>query len=365
MECNKDEAIRARGIAQHKMQNNDFEGAKRIALRAQKLFPDLENITQLLTVCHVHHCAKHKIYGSEMDWYGILQLERSSDEGSIKKQYRKLALLLHPDKNKFAGAEAAFKLIVEANTVLTDQTKRSRYDTKTAPKPTAHPSNTASTSSVGRQYKSTNNSQSGCSGFAAQNDMKTAPKQQNNMKTAPKPTTHPSKTTSTASVDRQYKSTNNSQNGCSDFAAQNDMKTAPKPTPHPSNGASAASINRAYKSANKNQNGRSNFTAQHDTRATPKPTPHPSNGASAASAGWQNQSSNNNQNGCSNSYQPACHQWQHCNKAGSCSNVKMPTPNVKEGKKGVKMPKPNAEDGTKGVKMPKSNERDVKKSVVM
>jgi curved DNA-binding protein CbpA len=29
----------------------------------------------------------------------------------IKKQYRKFALQLHPDKNKFSGAEAAFKLI--------------------------------------------------------------------------------------------------------------------------------------------------------------------------------------------------------------------------------------------------------------
>ncbi|GMI88834.1 hypothetical protein like AT3G04980 [Hibiscus trionum] len=136
MECNKDEAIRAMGIAQHKMQNHDFEGAKKFALKAQKLFPELENITQLLTLCDVHHCAKHKVYGSEMDWYGILQLERSADEGSVKKQYRKLALLLHPDKNKFAGADAAFKLIGEANAVLTDQTKRSRYDMKTAPKPT-------------------------------------------------------------------------------------------------------------------------------------------------------------------------------------------------------------------------------------
>ncbi|KAK9043562.1 hypothetical protein V6N11_071898 [Hibiscus sabdariffa] len=111
MECNKDEAIRAREIPQHKMQNNDFEGAERIALKPHKLFPDLENITQLLTVY----------------------------------------------KNKFAGAEAVFKLIGEANAILTDQTKRSRYDTKTAPKPTAQPSNTASTASVDWQYKSTNN----------------------------------------------------------------------------------------------------------------------------------------------------------------------------------------------------------------
>ncbi|XP_021283227.1 uncharacterized protein LOC110415816 [Herrania umbratica] len=171
MECNKEEAVRAKGIAEQKMQNGDFEGAKKFALKAQKLFPELENISQLLTVCNVHCCAKCKLYGSEMDWYGILQIEQSADEISIKKQYRKLALLLHPDKNKFAGAEAAFKLIGEANRILTDQMRRSQYDMKcrisarTAPKPTTHQSNRAS--SFNSQYGSTNNYQNGSSKFTA------------------------------------------------------------------------------------------------------------------------------------------------------------------------------------------------------
>ncbi|KAK9293092.1 hypothetical protein L1049_021077 [Liquidambar formosana] len=145
MECNKEEAIRAKEIAEKKMQNSDFVGARKIALKAQQLFPDLENISQLLTVCEVHCSAQNKICGSEMDWYGILQIERLADEGTIKKQYRKLALLLHPDKNKFAGAESAFKLIGEANRVLSDPGKRSLHDMKcrvpvrpVAPKPPPH-----------------------------------------------------------------------------------------------------------------------------------------------------------------------------------------------------------------------------------
>ncbi|XVF42546.1 hypothetical protein PTKIN_Ptkin01aG0372100 [Pterospermum kingtungense] len=166
MECNKEEAIRARGIAEQKMQNGDFEDAKKFALKAQNLYPQLENISQLLTVCDVHFCAKRKVHGSEMDWYGILQIEQSADESSIKKQYRKLALLLHPDKNKFAGAEAAFKLIGEANRTLTDQMKRSLYDmkcrvsVKTAPKETS--SQSKRTSSEFR-----NNYQNGSSNFTA------------------------------------------------------------------------------------------------------------------------------------------------------------------------------------------------------
>ncbi|KAL6991283.1 hypothetical protein U1Q18_009400, partial [Sarracenia purpurea var. burkii] len=34
MECNKDEAIRAREIAEKKMENDDFEGAWKIAQKA-------------------------------------------------------------------------------------------------------------------------------------------------------------------------------------------------------------------------------------------------------------------------------------------------------------------------------------------
>ncbi|RVW85996.1 Pumilio-like 5 [Vitis vinifera] len=64
-------------------------------------------------------------YGSrtEMDWYGILQVEQAADDAIIRKRYQKLALLLHPNKNKFVGAEAAFKLIGEENRILSDQGK--------------------------------------------------------------------------------------------------------------------------------------------------------------------------------------------------------------------------------------------------
>lgn len=130
MECNKDEAIRAKEIALKKMQNNDFDGARRIALKAQQLFPDLENISHLIAACNVHCSAESKLLGSEKDWYSILQVERLADDATIKKQYRKLALLLHPDKNKFPGAEAAFKLVGEAHLVLSDRGKRSLYDSK-------------------------------------------------------------------------------------------------------------------------------------------------------------------------------------------------------------------------------------------
>lgn len=130
MECNKDDAVRAKEIAETKMKSNDFEGAKRFALKAQNLYPELENINQMLSICNVHTSAQKTLVGSEKDWYGILQAEKFADEVAVKKQYRRLALFLHPDKNRFPGAEAAFKLICEANAVLSDPLKKSIYDNR-------------------------------------------------------------------------------------------------------------------------------------------------------------------------------------------------------------------------------------------
>ncbi|CAL5053553.1 unnamed protein product [Urochloa decumbens] len=148
MECNREEALKAREIAIKKLENKDFIGAKRIALKAQRIFPEIENIPQLLTVCEVHCAAEVKINGM-LDFYGILQVEEKTDEMTIKKQYRKLVLLLHPDKNSYAGAESAFKFVTEAYSTLSDRAKRYAYDikwkvaSKTAPKQATRPTQAA------------------------------------------------------------------------------------------------------------------------------------------------------------------------------------------------------------------------------
>ncbi|CAL9219635.1 unnamed protein product [Arabidopsis halleri] len=129
MECNKEDAIRARKLAEEKMEAGDFVGAQKFVTKAQRLFPNLENIVQMITICDVHSSAIKKIKGLD-DWYGVLQVQPFADADTIKKQYRKLALLLHPDKNKFASAEAVFKLVGEANRLLSDQIKRSQYDNR-------------------------------------------------------------------------------------------------------------------------------------------------------------------------------------------------------------------------------------------
>ena len=72
MECNKEEAVRAKSIAENKMLNKDFSGAQKIVLKAQQLYPDLENVPQMLTICEVHCSAEVKA-NRETDWYGFFK----------------------------------------------------------------------------------------------------------------------------------------------------------------------------------------------------------------------------------------------------------------------------------------------------
>ncbi|KAL4574763.1 hypothetical protein LXL04_021600 [Taraxacum kok-saghyz] len=139
MECNKDEAIRAKTIAERKLSDKDYPGAKKFILKAQTLYPGLDGISQMLTTLDVYMASDNKISG-ESDWYGILGVNPNDDDETIRKHYRKLALLLHPDKNKSVGADGAFKLLSEAWTLLSDKGKRSAYNLKrNMPKPPPPP----------------------------------------------------------------------------------------------------------------------------------------------------------------------------------------------------------------------------------
>jgi molecular chaperone DnaJ len=63
------------------------------------------------------------------DYYELLEIERTADDGVIKSSYRKLAMRWHPDKNPGdAAAEAKFKSISEAYDILKDPQKRAAYD---------------------------------------------------------------------------------------------------------------------------------------------------------------------------------------------------------------------------------------------
>ncbi len=63
------------------------------------------------------------------DYYAILGIPKTATAAEIKRAFRKLAQQYHPDKNpNDSKAEEKFKEINEANEVLGDSEKRSRYD---------------------------------------------------------------------------------------------------------------------------------------------------------------------------------------------------------------------------------------------
>ena len=66
---------------------------------------------------------------AKRDYYQVLGVEKQASEEDIKKAYRKLAKMCHPDLHpNDKTAEERFKELNEANEVLSDPEKRARYD---------------------------------------------------------------------------------------------------------------------------------------------------------------------------------------------------------------------------------------------
>ncbi|TKY73652.1 DnaJ-like subfamily B member 14 [Spatholobus suberectus] len=129
MECNKDGASRAKELAEKMLLQKDLGGARMLAMKALELYPNLDGLPQLLATIDVYISAEKKVNG-EVDWYRILGVQPLANEETIRRRYRKLALTLHPDKNKSVGAEGAFNLISQAWSLLSDKAKRITYDQK-------------------------------------------------------------------------------------------------------------------------------------------------------------------------------------------------------------------------------------------
>lgn len=65
----------------------------------------------------------------EKDFYKILGVDKQVTEKELTKKYHKLAHKYHPDSNQGdAAAEARFKEISEAYSVLSDPEQRAEYD---------------------------------------------------------------------------------------------------------------------------------------------------------------------------------------------------------------------------------------------
>ena len=62
------------------------------------------------------------------DYYQVLRISRQASAAEIKRAFRRLAVLFHPDKNDSEKALRLFQEINEAHEVLSDPLKRAQYD---------------------------------------------------------------------------------------------------------------------------------------------------------------------------------------------------------------------------------------------
>ncbi|XP_037916343.1 dnaJ homolog subfamily B member 14 isoform X2 [Hermetia illucens] len=167
MDGNRDEAERCIEIAQKAFVEGKWERAEKFLTKAERLYPTqrakdlLEKVKSFPTFnpppentgdsakdglhrrnppgspkAERKHDAEYTAEQLEAvkrikkckDYYEVLGVTKEASDSEIKKSYKKLALQLHPDKNKAPGAVEAFKAVGNAVAILTDVEKRKSYD---------------------------------------------------------------------------------------------------------------------------------------------------------------------------------------------------------------------------------------------
>lgn len=81
-------------------------------------------VEQKAAVLKIRKCGPTAFY----EILGLEEVKTTCTDSEIKKAYRKLSLLTHPDKNGYEGADEAFKKVSRAFQILSDPDKKSKYD---------------------------------------------------------------------------------------------------------------------------------------------------------------------------------------------------------------------------------------------
>ncbi|PON37517.1 Terminal organelle assembly protein [Parasponia andersonii] len=123
-----EEAKRWFNTAEKLLAARDFLGAKSFAIRVREAYPGLEAVDDLVAIADTLLVGEQRI-NNHHDWYGILQLPRYTQSVElVATQYRRLALLLNPHRNRLPHSDEAFRLVCEAWSVLSNPAKRAFYD---------------------------------------------------------------------------------------------------------------------------------------------------------------------------------------------------------------------------------------------
>jgi hypothetical protein len=133
----EDQARRAHEIAEKCFLAGNVHGARRWMQSAVRLAPALPGTAQIVAAYDVHAAAARR--SAPDSWYAVLGLLQQAFAGlvthdDVKRQHRRLCLLVHPDKNPSAAADGAFKLVQAAWDALS-----ARHPPGAAPPPAKQP----------------------------------------------------------------------------------------------------------------------------------------------------------------------------------------------------------------------------------
>ncbi|XP_061471443.1 dnaJ homolog subfamily C member 14 [Rhineura floridana] len=81
-----------------------------------------EEVARLLAMAHTPE--------EELNPFQVLGLEATASDAELKRAYRHLAVLVHPDKNKHPRAEEAFKVLRAAWDIVSNPERRKEYEIK-------------------------------------------------------------------------------------------------------------------------------------------------------------------------------------------------------------------------------------------
>jgi len=104
----EEQARRAQALAEKCFLAGNVHGARQWMQSAARLAPGLPGAARVAAAYDVHAAAAR---GPPECWYAVLGLRQPVTHDDVKRQHRRLCLLVHPDKNPCAAADGAFKLV--------------------------------------------------------------------------------------------------------------------------------------------------------------------------------------------------------------------------------------------------------------
>ncbi|XP_061998895.1 uncharacterized protein LOC133716189 [Rosa rugosa] len=120
---NHEAATKGRDAAEAYFKLGNLDSAINEAMEAKTHDPDLLYIDNFITAYRIHKAVSEK-----KSWYEVLGIPETADSQTIKKQYKELALVVHPDKNSSLTADGAFRHVKTALDILSDPQQKEDYD---------------------------------------------------------------------------------------------------------------------------------------------------------------------------------------------------------------------------------------------